>query len=138
MRRATSHFWPYPLGPWGGVKRSISINFNYKVNFKYFYSKTVFFILLPGSSPRGGTWEFLGAKIELRPAVCPLAISSLNHWTKSNQIWCVSYSPKWSAQRYFFAPPPGALGRGQKVKYHFSITKSISKILIPNFVRSHK
>ena len=35
----------------------------------------------------------------------------------------------------FFAPPPGALGRGQRVKYHLiSITKSISKIFIPNFV----
>ena len=34
-----------------------------------------------------------------------------------------------------FAPPPGALGRGQKVKYHLiSITKSNSKIFIPNFV----
>ena len=33
------------------------------------------------------------------------------------------------------APPPGALGRGQKVKYHLiSITKSISKIFIPNLV----
>ena len=33
------------------------------------------------------------------------------------------------------APPPGALGRGEKVKYHLiSITKSISKIFIPNFV----
>ena len=32
-------------------------------------------------------------------------------------------------------PTPGALGRGQKVKYHLiSITKSISKIFIPNFV----
>ena len=30
---------------------------------------------------------------------------------------------------------PGALGRGQKVKYHLiSITKSISKIFTPNFV----
>ena len=30
---------------------------------------------------------------------------------------------------------PGALGRGQKVKYHLiSIIKSISKISIPNFV----
>ena len=40
------------------------------------------------------------------------------------------------ATAYFFeAPPPGALGRGQKVKYHIiSITKSISKIFIPNFV----
>ena len=33
------------------------------------------------------------------------------------------------------APPPWALGRGQKVKYHLiSITKSISKIFIQNFV----
>ena len=36
---------------------------------------------------------------------------------------------------FILAPPPGALGRGQKVKYHLiSITKSISKIFIPNFV----
>ena len=35
----------------------------------------------------------------------------------------------------FLAPHPGALGNGQKIKYHLiSITKSISKILIPNFV----
>ena len=34
-----------------------------------------------------------------------------------------------------FAPPPGALGRGQKVKYHLiSITMSLTKIFIPNFV----
>ena len=31
--------------------------------------------------------------------------------------------------QFFGSPPPGALGRGQKVKYHkISITKSISKI----------
>ena len=37
--------------------------------------------------------------------------------------------------KLFLAPPPGALGRSQKVKYHLiSITKSISKIFIPNFV----
>ena len=37
--------------------------------------------------------------------------------------------------KMFLAMPPGALGRGQKVKYHLiSITKSISKIFIPNFV----
>ena len=79
----------------------------------------------------------LGAKIKFHPAVCPLCYLLLNHWTKLNQIvWCVSYSHEWGAQRNFFlAPPPGALGRGQKVKYHFiSITKSISKIFIPNFV----
>ena len=36
--------------------------------------------------------------------------------------------------KFFLAPPPGVLGRGQKVKYLISITKSISKIFIPNFV----
>ena len=37
--------------------------------------------------------------------------------------------------KLFLAPPPGALGRGQKVKYHLiSIKKSISKIFIPYFV----
>ena len=39
---------------------------------------------------------------------------------------------------FFLAPSPGALERGQKVKYHLiSITKSISKIFIPNFVCVH-
>ena len=39
------------------------------------------------------------------------------------------------ATAIFFVPPPGALGRGQKVKYHLiSNAKSISKIFIPNFV----
>ena len=33
-----------------------------------------------------------------------------------------------------FFPSLGALERGQKVKYLISITKSISKIFIPNFV----
>ena len=37
--------------------------------------------------------------------------------------------------KLFLAPPPGALGRDQKVKYHVnSITKSFSKIFVPNFV----
>ena len=35
----------------------------------------------------------------------------------------------------FWTPSPGALVRGQKVKYHLiSITKSILKIFVPNFV----
>ena len=144
-------FLPCPVGPWGGVKRSNIINFNYKLNFKDFYSKLCvcshkykiktyqmfFFILSPNSSPRGGTWGYLGAKIKFRPAVCPLCYLPLNHWTKFNQIGCVCYSHGWGAQRKknILAPPPGALGRGQKVKYHLiSITNSISKIFIPNFV----
>ena len=40
-----------------------------------------------------------------------------------------------ATSNFFLAPPSRALGRGQKVKYHLiSITKSISKICIPNFL----
>ena len=39
------------------------------------------------------------------------------------------------ATAIFFPTPPGAAERGQKLKYHLiSITKSISKIFMPNFV----
>ena len=95
------------------------------INKRYKTYVTGFFILSPGSCPRGGTWGYLGAKIKFRPAVCPLCYLLLNHWTKFNQLWCVSYSHEWGAQRQiFFWPRP--LGRGQKVKYHLiSITKSI-------------
>ena len=105
-------------------------------NERYKTYQTGFFILSPWSCPRGWTLGYLGAKIEFCPAVCPLCYLLLNHWTKFNQIWCVSYSHEWGAQRkIFLASPPRALGRGQKVKYHLiSITKSISKIFIPNFV----
>ena len=69
-------------------------------------------------------------------SVRPLCYLLLSNWTKFNQIWCVSYSHEWGRNvKNIFGPTPGALGRGQKVKYHLiSITKSISKIFIPNFV----
>ena len=140
--------------PGEGSKGQISFNFNYKVNFKDFYTKLCvcyhkwkiqnildrIFILSPRSCPRGGTWECLGAKIEIHPAVCPLCYLFLNHWTEFNQIWCVSYSHEWGVQKQFIlARPPRDLGRGQKVKYYLiSITKAISKIFKPNCVCSHK
>ena len=47
--------------------------------------------------------------------LCPLCYLLLNHWRKSNKIWCVSYSHEWGVQQHFiFAPPPGALRGGQK------------------------
>ena len=69
------------------------------------------FILSPGPCPRGGTWGYLGAKIKFRPAVCPLCYLLLNHWTKFNQIWCVSYSHEWGPQHYFWIRPLGPWGR---------------------------
>ena len=39
---------------------------------------------------------------------------------KFNQSWCVIYLHEWRMRRHnVLGPrPPGALGRGQKVKYH--------------------
>ena len=43
----------------------------------------------------------------LRPSVCPLCYLLLNHWTKFNQIWYVSYSHEWGVQQQFFPAPWG-------------------------------
>ena len=52
----------------------------------------------------------------LRPSICPSVRPSryllLNHWTKSNQIWCVSCSHEWGVQRHcFFGPGEGPKGQ---------------------------
>ena len=75
-----------------------------------------------------------GKRILLSPlSIRPSYYLLLNNWTQFNQIWCVSYSHEWGTQRQFFFTP--GLGKGQTVKYYLiSITKSISKISIPNFV----
>ena len=132
--------WPRPLGPAEGSKGQISFNFNYKVNFKDFYSKLSvcshklryktyqmgFFILSPGSCPRGGTWGYLWAKINFCPAVCPLCYLLLNHLTKFNQIWCVSYTHIWGAQRKKkIGPAPWGPREGSKgqisINFNFKV-----------------
>ena len=139
-------FWPGPLGRGQKVKYHLISTTKLISNFfipnfcvcshkwKIQNISDRIFILSPGTCPMVGTWGCLEAKIKLCPAVCPLCYLLLNHWTKVNQIWCVSYSHEWGMQQqFFFGPSP--LGRGQKVKYHLiSITKLILKISIPNFV----
>ena len=48
--------------------------------------------------------------------VCPPRYLLLNHWTKSNQILCVSCSHEWAAQRhiFFFVPSPLGIWGGAK------------------------
>ena len=67
-------FFPAPWSPGEGSKGQISFNFNYKVNFKDFYTilcvcthkwkiqniSDGIFILSPGSCPRGGDFGVLG------------------------------------------------------------------------------
>ena len=68
------------------------------------------------------------------PSCCPLCYLLRSHWTKFNQIWCVGYPHEWGVQRQFFCPAPWGPGEGSKGQMSLiSITKSISKIFIPNF-----
>ena len=110
--------------PWGlgeGPKGQISLNLNHKVNFKDFFKTLVVFSqmkdikyirrdfnLVAWVMPQG--WD-LGV---------PWEVGDQFFFPKFNQIWCTSYLHEWHMQQHklFGSPPPGALGRGQKVKYH--------------------
>ena len=60
----------------------------------------------------------------LRPSVCPSRYLLLNHWTKSNQIWCVGCSHEWGVQRHiFFGPAPWCPGEGPKGQISLNIIK---------------
>ena len=102
---------------------------------RYKTYQTVFFILSPGSCPRGGTWGYLGAKIKIRPSVCPLCYLLLSHWTKLNQISCVSYAHEWGVQRIFFGPAPWGPGEGSKGQISFNFNYKVNfNFFIPYFV----
>ena len=130
-------FSPVPWGPGEGPKSQISLNFNYKVNFKDFkpnfaclLAKIGYknisdrnFIRLPGSCPRVGTLGAGGSN----PSPCLSRYLLLNHWTKSTQIWRVSYSYEWGMQRLInLARPigPWVLGEGPKGQISFKISLS--------------
>ena len=94
-------------------------------NERYKTYQTVISILLPGSCPRGGIWGYLGAKIKFHTAVCPLCYILLNHWTKFNQIWYVSYSHEWDAQSIFFwlhpLGPWGGVKRSNIINLNYKV-----------------
>ena len=58
-------------------------------------------------------------------SVRPSRYLLLNHWTKSNQIWCVSCSHEWGVQRHIFLTRPlGPWGGGwAKGQISFNIIK---------------
>ena len=148
MGCATAIFFA-PWGPGEGSKGQISFNFNYKVNFKDFYTKLCvythkwkiqnisdgIFILSPGSCPRGGTWGCLGAKITFRPAVCPLCYLLLNHWRNSTKFGVWVSPINGACNGNFFGPAPLGPWEGSKgqILFYFNYNP-ISKIFIPNFV----
>ena len=74
--------------------------------------------------------------VQCPPAVCPLCYLPLNHSTEFNEIRCVSYSHEWGCYgKLLLTPAPwGPRERSKGQNHLISITMSISKIFIPNFV----
>ena len=60
-------------------------------------------------------------------SVRPLCYLVLNHWTKFNQIWCVSYSHEWGLQRKKnFGPAPWGPGEGSKGQISFNFNYKVN------------
>ena len=63
----------------------------------------------------------------LRPSVCQLCYLLLNHWTKFNQIWCVSYSHEWGVQQQiFFGRALWGPGEGSKGQISFNFNFKVN------------
>ena len=112
-------FWPRPLEPWGGAKRSNIIKFQLHSQFQRFLNQTLCIFsqmkdikhirrdfhsvawVMPQGSDFGVPWGVGWSKKENFP--------------KFNQIWCVSYLHQWHMQRHnFFGPHPRGPGEGPK------------------------
>ena len=131
--RNGTFFWPCPLGPWGGAKRSNIIKFQLLSQFQIFLNPTlcvfsqmkdikhirqdfhsVSWVMPHGSDLRGykGAWGL--KKI---------------FFLEFNQIRCVSNSHEWHMQRHkYFGPFP--LGRGQKVLFCFVALRPKSTAMV--------
>ena len=114
---AQRHFFgPALWGPGGGSRGHISFNFNYKVNFKKVLIPNLACVLTNESY---GTYQtgfyphaffkkrerdivIASVRPSVRPYICLLCYLLLNHWTQFKEIWCVSYSYEWGAQRQLF------------------------------------
>ena len=83
----------------------------------------------------------MSVRPSVRPSVCPLCYLLLNHWTKFNQIWCVSYWHEWGVQRQtFFWPAPWGPGEGSKgqISFKFNYKVNFEDFYTKLCVCSHK
>ena len=60
-------------------------------------------------------------------SICPSRYLHLNHWTKSNQIWCVSCLHEWDVQRHnCFGPAPWGPGEGPKGQISLNLNYKVN------------
>ena len=110
MGRATAHFfWPRPLGPWGGAKRSNIIKISIAKSISKIY-KPYFVCLLTNERYKtyqtGFSFGRLGHApgVGLGGTVGGCGVKKI-FFPKFNQIWCVSYLHEWHMQRHHFLGP---------------------------------
>ena len=135
-------FSPAPWGPGMGSKGQILFNFNYKVklifiqnfvcvltNEGYKTNQMGFSFCRLGNALGVGLEGTKGSKIEFRLAVCPACYLLLIHWTKFNQIWCVSYSHAWDVQRQKMGPIPSG-GVKSQISFNFNYKDFYTKLCV--------
>ena len=113
-------FWSRPLGPLGGAKRSNIIKFQFQSQFQRFLNQT-FCVFLPMKDikhirrdfhftvevmPQGWVLGYHGGGVKKKSKIQAVLVCEL--------LSCMPHA----AAPFFGSLPPGALGRGQKVKYH--------------------
>ena len=125
-------FGPVPWGPGEGPKGQILniIKFQLQSQFQRFLNQTLC-VYSQMKNIKHIRRDFHSAAW-VKPQVWDLGVpwgvggGVKNYFfSKFNQSWCVSYLHEWHMQRLNSLGPraPGALGRGQKVNYHYiSIT----------------
>ena len=87
---------------------------------------------------RGGYCNHLHPSV--CPSICPSRYLLLNHWMKSNQIWCVSCSHEWGVQRHiFYGPAPWGPDKGPKgqISLNFNYKVNYKDFLTKLCVSSH-
>ena len=96
-------------------------------NERYKTYQTGFLFCRLGHALGVGLWGTKGPKSNSVLLSCPLCYLLLNHWTKFNQIWCVSYSHELGAQRkIFFGPAPWGPGEGSKSQISFNFNYKVN------------
>ena len=85
-----------------------------------------------------GDIVIVSVHLSVCPSVCQLCYLLLNHWTKFNQIWCVSYSHERGVQLHFFLVPlPGEGSKGQ-ISFNFNYKVNFKDFFTKQCVCSHK
>ena len=146
-RAAAFFFWPRPLWPWGGAKRSNIVKFQLQSQYERFFILNFVCVL---TNERYKTYQtgfsfcrlgnVLGVGLRyLRVqnsipsgglSVMPKELDQIQPHLVCELLTCLERA----TANKFVPRPLGPLG-GVKRKYHLiSITRSISNIFIPNFV----